>query len=48
METDRVEVLLEDLKGRLESLLEDYAALHQRIDSRFVATPVKQSRDEQI
>ncbi|WP_183362714.1 hypothetical protein [Geomonas limicola] len=48
METDRVEVLLENLKGRLETLLEDYAALNERIDSRFVAVPVKQSRDEQI
>lgn len=48
METDRVEVLLEDLKGRLESLLEDYAALHERIDARFAAKPVKRSRDEQI
>ncbi|WP_183355722.1 hypothetical protein [Geomonas silvestris] len=48
METDRVEVLLENLKGRLESLLEDYAALHERIDARFVAKPVKQSREEQI
>jgi len=45
METERIEVLLEDLKGRLAQLLEDYTALHQKIDARAGMTLLTDTGD---